>query len=77
LDDRTCIEENSKKFYDGQNHMIICDNNFKKDIKYFPNLYFLSRKLSFIFELNYNDIFLEENNKIYFLIIGKDMYKSV
>ena len=48
-----------------------------KDIKYFPNLYFLSRKLSFIFELNYNDIFLEQNNKIYFLIIGKDMYKSV
>ena len=77
LDNRACMEENSKKFYDGQNHMIICDYNFKKDIKYFPNLYFLSRKLSFIFELNYNDIFLEENNKIYFLIIGKDMYKSV
>ena len=66
-----------KKFYDGQNHMIICDYNFKKDIKYFPSLYFLSKKFAFILELNYKDIFLEKDNKIYFLIIGKDMYKSV
>ena len=56
LDTRTCIKENSKKFYDGQNHLIIYDFNFKKDIKYINNLYFLSRKLAFILELNYNDI---------------------
>ena len=45
LDDRICIEENSKKSYDGQNHRIIYDYNFKKDIK----CIFLAKNLHLLF----------------------------
>ena len=45
-------------------------------MKNFPNLYLYSRELSFTFNLDYNDVFIEQNNKIYFLIIGKNKNKN-
>ena len=57
--------------------MIICDSSFKKYIKTFPTLYFLDREFSFTFNLDYNDLFIEIDNKIYFLILGKDMEETV
>ena len=57
--------------------MIICDSSFKAYIKKFPILYLYSRDLDFTFNLDYNDAFIELNNKIYFLFIGKGVSDSV
>ena len=57
--------------------MIICESSFKNEINSFPTLYFYNRELSFNFNLDYNDVFFELNDKIYFLILGKEMYTTV
>ena len=76
LDDNICIEKNSDKTIGGKNYMIICDSNFKNNLKNFPNLYFYNRELSFTFNLDYNDVFFIYNTKIYFLIIGNELYTT-
>ena len=53
--------------------MIICDSRIKQNIKYFPSFYFYNQELAFTFNLDYNDVFLELDNRIYFLIIGNDI----
>ena len=40
-----------------------------KDIKNFPTIYFSNEEIDFIFELEYKDLFIEQNNLIYFLVI--------
>ena len=49
----------------------------KANLKYFPTLYFFNVKYACTFNLDYNDLFIEINNKIYFLIVGKDMESNV
>ena len=78
LDNKVCLEKTtSPQTYGGINYMIICESSFKNDIKSFPTLYFYNRELSFNFNLDYNDVFFELDDKIYFLILGKEMYTTV
>ena len=51
-----------KKWYMG----FYCDKNIK--LEDFYNLTFKSKEFNYTFVLNYNDLFLEINNKIYFLM---------
>ena len=44
----------------------------KEDIENFPTLYFSNLELDYEFELNYKDLFIENGNLIYFLIIFYD-----
>ena len=55
-------EINKKVFYS-------CKSNDKKEIKEkFKTLYFYDKVFNYIFELNYEDLFYEKNNILYFLI---------
>ena len=45
----------------------------RKNLKAFPTLYFFNKEYEFTFNLDYKDLFTMLNNKIYFLIIGRDM----
>ena len=76
IDERICFKKSSFKTYEGKTEMIVCDISFKKYVYLFPTIYFYSRELSFTFNLDYNDLFLESNDKIYFLIAYKDMIHS-
>ena len=44
----------------------------KEDLEKFPTLYFFNVELDYTFELNYEDLFLEKNDLIYFLVIFYD-----
>ena len=77
LDNKICYENSTVKKNEIRYYMIICDSSFKSNIKQFPTLYLYSRDFSFTFNLGYNDAFLELNNKIYFLFIGKGVSDSV
>ena len=76
FDNKTCYEEESYKIDEGYTYMIICDINFKNNMKSFPGVYFYSESLFFAFNIYYTDIFYEYNNKIYFLVIHKDSIKN-
>ena len=56
-----------------QEHIIICDLSMKKNLKSFPTLYFFNIRFEYNFNLDYNDLFIEINNRIYFLMVGKEM----
>ena len=75
LENKICIEENSTLISGMKVQLIICNTSIKKYLKNFPDLYLYSRELYFTFNLDYNDVFIEQDNKIYFLIFGKN--KSV
>ena len=77
IDEKICEENYSFKVYEGRTKVIICDSSFKKNINSFPNIYFQNKELSFTFSLDYNDVFLESNNKIYFLVIYKEILHPV
>ena len=72
-----CIMKNSTDKYSKGEHMIICDLTFKNDLKNFPKLYLFYRELNFTFSLDYKDLFIEINDKIYFLIIYRELSDSV
>ena len=56
------INENKKLFY-------VCKYEYKNEIKEkFPTLYFYHKDFNYTFELGYEDLFYEKNNKLYFLI---------
>ena len=75
FENNTCYEE--KSIIDGKyTSMIICNINFKENMKSFPCLFFYSEHLFFAFNLDYEDLFYEYNNKIYFLIIRKEHIKD-
>ena len=76
IDNKICITKYHYKTYAGKTYMIVCDLNFKKYLKDFPTLYFNNKELSFNFNLDYNDVFLEYDDKIYFLIIYKEMINT-
>ena len=53
----------------------VCDKNQLKTeifIKSFPTLYFKHIDINYIFELTSKDLFVEENNKLYFMIYSSD-----
>ena len=77
LNNKICYENTTVKINEIRYYMIICDSSFKAYIKKFPILYLYSRDLDFTFNLDYNDAFIELNNKIYFLFIGKGVSDSV
>ena len=71
FDNNTCYEEKMKK-NEKYIYMIICNINFKDNMKTFPAIYFYNEQLFFAFNLNYNDLFYEYSGKIYFLVIRKE-----
>ena len=77
LDEKICVEEKVNKLYEDDNFMIICDLKIKPNLSSFPKIYFYSEQLSYIFSLDYNDVFIELNNKIYFLIIFKEAINTI
>ena len=66
------ISENNYIFY-------YCDKNKinEQEIKNFPILYFSNIELNYIFELNYQDLFLEKDNILYFLVIFYDYPQEI
>jgi len=55
-----------------ENYFVIwCDKNNFKEIKKFPTLYFKSIELNYTFELTYEDLFITNGNKIFFMVIFK------
>jgi len=63
------IQEIKKSVYTFE--IISCDKKLFTidDIEKFPKIYFYHYEFNFTFELNYNDLFEEINDKIFFLIV--------
>ena len=53
--------------YNKKYKIIICDHDL--NINNFPSLYFYNHIYNYTFELNYTNLFLNKNNKKYFLIV--------
>ena len=66
------IYQNYKIFYYCEKNKLIND-----DLRSFPSLYFSSIELNYVFELNYEDLFLEKGEYIYFLILFYDYPKEI
>ena len=64
-----CFKENTKNEKLGTYLVIWCNKNYYDEIKKFPTLYFKSIELEYIFELNFEDLFMIKGNKLYFLIV--------
>ena len=64
-----CFKEKRSSEKNGIYLVIWCDKNYYEEIKKFPTLYFKSNELEYIFELNYEDLFMKRGNKLFFLII--------
>jgi len=64
-----CFKEKISSEKNGIYLVIWCDKNYYEEIKKFPTLYFKSNELEYIFELNYEDLFMMRGNKLFFLII--------
>jgi hypothetical protein len=78
FDQKICVEEKVYKINEEQNnYMIICNSEFKTSLSTFPKIYFFNEKYSYIFNLDYNDVFMELNNKFYFLIIFKEDMNTI
>ena len=77
LDESICIEEKKYNIYEGNNYLIVCNKDIKNILSSFPKIYFFSEKLSYTFNLDYSDVFLETEERIYFLISNKEKVKDV
>ena len=55
------------KLFDKKYGIFICDINL--NINNFPSLYFYHHIYNYTFHMNYTDLFLDKNNKKYFLIV--------
>ena len=53
------------------NYYISCDINFKSEINKFPDINFMIRDINFTFTLTYEDLFIEFNQKIYFMLVNE------
>ena len=76
LENNVC-EEKISLSYGIKEYMIVCKATIKNELKKFPNLYLLYRQLNFTFSLDYNDLFMELDDKFYFLIIYIDRPFSI
>ena len=75
FDNNICHEE--KTIFDKEYiYIIICNSNFKEYMKQFPSIYFYREQLFLAFNLNYEDLFYEYKDKIYFLAIRKESIKN-
>ena len=83
LNKNICVEKHIKSSFNFEYQFYICDNTI--DIKKFPSLKFHLKNSNLVFEFNYNDLFDEYHNKIYFLVaftkatnwrIGKQFFKK-
>ena len=55
-----------------------CDKNkINEDIKNFPSIYFYNAEFNYIFELDYEDLFLEKSNILFFLVIFYDYPEQI
>jgi len=77
LEKNICTIESTSVTYEGNNYMIVCNSEIKNNLTSFPKIYFYSHDLSFTFNLDYNDLFFEHENKIYFLVIYKQTLKTI
>ena len=74
IDKNICKLENIRKF-DIMNSVIYCHNNFtENDLKKFPILLLQSNDLNYIFNFDYNDLFLKTRNVYIFKIIYSGGY---
>ena len=64
-----CFKEKRRSKKNGVYLVIWCDKNYYEEIKKFPTLYFKSNELEYIFELNFEDLFMIHGDKIFFLIL--------
>ena len=53
---------------------IICKTDFKSEMKKFPNINFMVKEINYTFTLTYEDLFIELNNYIYFMIVKEDFH---
>jgi hypothetical protein len=70
INEKICqIQEIIKSVYTFE--IVSCDKKLFtiNDIKAFPTIYYYHYEFNFTFELNYNDLFEEINDKIFFLIV--------
>ena len=72
LENNICQEKNSALLYGLKEYMIVCNATIKNDLKEFPTLYLFYQQLNFTFSLDYNDLFMELDDNIYFLVIYTD-----
>lgn len=77
LDEKICTEEIVKTTYEDDNHLIVCSPEIKQYLNLFPKIYFFTENFQYIINLDYNDVFVEYNNKIYFLIMFKEALNTL
>ena len=73
IEKNICTEKISNLCNGFQDHIIICESTMNKYLNLFPTLYFFNKEYEYTFNIDYKDLFTILNNKIYFLIIGRDM----
>ena len=73
IEKNICAEKISNLCNGFQDHIIICKSTMNKYLNLFPTLYFFNKEYEYTFNIDYKDLFTILNNKIYFLIIGRDM----
>ena len=66
---KTICEERSSILLGDKYFMIICNSEIKNNLNKFPSLELFYLDLNYQFQLDYKDLFLEIDNKIYFLAI--------
>ena len=71
IDKKMCFENFVKN--NNNTYYYICDKNI--NIKDFPSLNFYNHEMNIFFNLTYNDLFIEKNNQIYFLIVFSKIEK--
>ena len=52
-----------------QYYYISCDESFKAEMSKFPDINFMIRDINYTFSLTYEDLFIELNQKIYFMLV--------
>jgi hypothetical protein len=77
IENNICQERFSPLLNREMQYMITCNLTIKEDLKNFPNLYFNYKELNFTFSLDYKDLFIELNNRIYFLVIYRDTINTI
>ena len=70
IKEKICFEE---IIYD-KYQIIYCNKNF--NIKEFPNIVFYHKNMNYSFVFDYNDLFTENNDKIYFNVFFNIKFKS-
>ena len=72
FNNHTCAKVNIKYPY-GPNKFYYCNKtDYKNNMKYFPPLQFLHKEMNYTFELTYEDLFIEKNDKLILLIFFQD-----